>query len=736
MSFLPQRLLLATVIASIFATPAGSQTIAAPAPVKAVAPVAAPVQKVEITGNKDQYDPRRDDTASKIVVTQEEIVKNGDTSLADVLKRQPGVTVSGGNAGRGGGEIRMRGLGAGYTQILLNGEAAPPGFTLDNLSPNQVERIEIMRSASAEFSTQAIAGTVNMVLKSKVVPGQRELKLTLEGSNIFLSPIVNYQVSDKVGKLAYTLSSNLRLVKFKADQTVADDSFDAAGQQTLKRRADQSQEGRFANLSLSPRLIWSLDNGDTLTSQTFVNATGVRVEAATDWAQSGPSGIANRASERMQSIGSNPATMLRTDLQWVHKTAGGGKLDTKLGVNASRRQSGNAQQAYNDDTQFMDRRTETEAKDRGVTLVGKFSTSVVKDHTFATGWDAGSGTRDETRAQSELLPTGYQPSNPNGSFSATINRLAVFAQDEWNVTPKWSVYMGARWETLQTKSEGSDFNPSSSRYSVFSPLFQTLWKLPNSNNDQIRMALTRTYRAPGINRLIPRGDTAVNNSQIEPDSRGNPALKPELATGLDLSYEHFFGAGALVSASFYAKQIKDVTRTDVVFVDGRWVSMPVNDGHANTHGVELEAKFPLRQFFKTGPAIDLRANLSRNWSSVDNVPGPDNRIANQTPMSANFGLEYKMNPAFNMGGSFTYKSGGPVRTSKTTSGYTTIKREMDLFGLWKFDAKNQLRVSAVNVLAQPFVSITRYDDDAYGSRINRVDTPFTAMVRVTFEKKL
>ncbi|MET0982597.1 MAG: TonB-dependent receptor plug domain-containing protein, partial [Telluria sp.] len=125
-----------------------------------------PMQKVEVRGTAEGYDPRRDDTATRIVVGQEEIAKYGDTSVADVLKRVPGITVSSPN-GRGG-EIRMRGLGAGYTQILVNGERAPAGFSIDSLSPDVIERIEVLRAASAEFSTQSVAGTINIVLKKAI----------------------------------------------------------------------------------------------------------------------------------------------------------------------------------------------------------------------------------------------------------------------------------------------------------------------------------------------------------------------------------------------------------------------------------------------------------------------------------------------------------------------------------------------------------------------------------------
>jgi outer membrane receptor for ferrienterochelin and colicin len=109
---------------------------------------------------RSEYDPRRDDTATKIVVTQEEIARYGDTSVVDVLKRVPGITVSSPN-GRGG-QTRMRGLGAGYTQILINGERAPGGFTIDSLSPDVIERIEVLRAASANSRSAPAPAAASM----------------------------------------------------------------------------------------------------------------------------------------------------------------------------------------------------------------------------------------------------------------------------------------------------------------------------------------------------------------------------------------------------------------------------------------------------------------------------------------------------------------------------------------------------------------------------------------------
>ena len=62
-------------------TPAAIDNAAAP--LKAEKPAVSAMQSVEVKGSG--YDPRRDDTASKMVVGSEEILKYGDTNVTDVL---------------------------------------------------------------------------------------------------------------------------------------------------------------------------------------------------------------------------------------------------------------------------------------------------------------------------------------------------------------------------------------------------------------------------------------------------------------------------------------------------------------------------------------------------------------------------------------------------------------------------------------------------------------------------
>src|SRR5690349_4714575 len=104
----------------------------------ALAAQAAPAQPV-VEIKSARLDQRKEDTASTVVLTREELAANGDRTVADALRRLPGITISD-SAG-----IRMRGLGKGYTQVLLNGQPAPNGFSLDSLPPEVIERVEVLR---------------------------------------------------------------------------------------------------------------------------------------------------------------------------------------------------------------------------------------------------------------------------------------------------------------------------------------------------------------------------------------------------------------------------------------------------------------------------------------------------------------------------------------------------------------------------------------------------------------
>jgi outer membrane receptor for ferrienterochelin and colicins len=120
---------------------------------------------------------------------------------------------------------------------------------------------------------------------------------------------------------------------------------------------------------------------------------------------------------------------------------------------------------------------------------------------------------------------------------------------------------------------------------------------------------------------------------------------------------------------------------------------------------------------------------------VDSVPGPDNRLDQQTPVSATLGVDYKSpSGQLSTGSSFSFRNGGLARLSGTQGGYTSVRRDLDVYALWKLDPQNNLRVAVSNLLAQDYSTESLYTD-ANGT-LNRLSIAGgETQLRVTVEKR-
>jgi outer membrane receptor protein involved in Fe transport len=189
-----------------------------------------------------------------------------------------------------------------------------------------------------------------------------------------------------------------------------------------------------------------------------------------------------------------------------------------------------------------------------------------------------------------------------------------------------------------------------------------------------------------------------------------------------------------ISAGFSRRIITDYTATEVSQdIDGRWVARPFNIGSARANGLELETKLPLTLLIPSGPAIDLRGSFSRNWSSVAQVPGPGNRIAEQVPLQASLSADYAIDPV-TVGGSFVIRQGAWTTVTTTQSTFSNTRRDLDIYARWKMSKQSQLRVTAANVFAQESVRSAQFRDLA-GSATRTTVTPGYVVVRALLETR-
>lgn len=703
------------------------------------------LQDVVVQADKlSDTDERRYATASKIVFGREELDKYGDSTVGETLKRLPGVTL-GGNPGRGG-EIRMRGLGGGYTLILLNGEPMPRGFSLDSLSPEQIERIEIMRSPVAEYSARAIAGTINIVLREKIDKRSNEARPSLGMENGRFQPGLFLQRSDQLEGVGYSISANTYHRDQQNEQASHTTNIDTtSGLPTGSQQQTQNSRSQMDGAHLGSRIQWALGGGDSLILQPFISQHRSTSEGSNTLEQSGSSTMPAPYATS-QSRGNSTITMYRLMSQWKTRLEGGSKLELKANLSLSENDSQNGRRDYATDGSLVHTGNSlTHIRDTGFTTSGKYSQSLGGHHALATGWELETGQRHETASN---VQDGVNVLAREGdNLSAQTQRIAGYLQDEWDISPLWAVYGGLRWEGIHTESQSAG-NRFINDSHVLSPMAHSVWRLDPDSKDQIRLGLARTYRAPGLNQLVAIPNISNNypvsggNTANSPDQTGNPNLKPELAWGLDLAYEHYLPQGGLLSASVFYRDIDNLIRnlTTLQTVSWssaqRWVSMPTNVGHATSRGIELESKFKLEELFASRLPLDVRANYSYYWSSVDDVPGPNNRLDQQPRQTANLGLDYRApRLPLTVGGNLHWIPAYNIQQSAEQASYQGNKRVVDVYALWKFDRNLQLRLSAANWLHADALSGNSQLRDTslqQTSTINKTYRSFLARLEIKF----
>ena len=675
---------------------------------------AATLEAIHVEGRYDKdVDERRNSTAAKMVFGREELDRYGDSSLGDVLKRLPGITISG-RPGRGG-DIRMRGLGHGYTQILINGDPAPRGFSFDALAPEEVERIEIYRAPIAEHSARAIAGTINIVLREELRQHQTEVRLTGTEEQGYIQPGISVQRSDSEGRFGYNVAVNaFGRNQGNAVHTTTTAIDRASGQVDLLQDEFDASRTHGEGVHLSGRANWKLDGGDQLNLTPFLMQSRSPTPGYSLLDQS--VGATPPVFASATNLTESENTVARLGGDWQLRLAQGARLRLRFLYGVANSQSVTAQDDFDSaGTLTHTLSNATSIHDLTVSNGGKWSLPLHGGGEVSAGWDLEHVSRQEG---ADTIQDGVEQLAQFGSdIAAGVTRVAAFGQRDWNISPAWSSYAGLRWEGVVTTSDDAGTGLRNTE-SVLSPVLQSLWRLGDPQQDrpdQVRLALARTYRAPTLNNLIARPSLSPAypvsgpNSPISPDKIGNPQLRPELAWGLDGALEHYLAQGGILSASAFDRLIDDLMRTSTALEsvswspDPRWVSEPQNVGRAVAKGIELEAKFRLEEVSASAVPLDLRVNYSRFWSSVTQIIGPNNRLDQQPRQTANLGFDYHPRGLpLTVGANYNWTPAFLVQQSDTQVYGQGLKPVLDAYALWTLSPRTKLRFSVSNALHRDY----------------------------------
>jgi iron complex outermembrane receptor protein len=727
--------------AALLAAGVRAQTPEAPVPAPA-APPAPGSQRIEITGGRgSDADQRRQSTAAKIVIGRDEIERYGDSNTLELLKRLPGITIPGA-PGRGGNP-RLRGLGAGFTQILVDGERVAPGFALDAIPPEQIERIEILRAPTAETGARAIAGTINIVLREGYRRKVNDLHAGIEQEHGRTSGAASWTRNDTFGP-AWTVAGSLSLFQrrqLSPSRTHRTDIDRASGATLLERDGASATLSQRRGFHAHARIQWRDDDGRSLLVTPMLIGSRSRSDTR--------STLTNADFATSRTTGENRFAMARVNATFTHRLGSDGpRLEWRAGANRSRSDNHSVRREFDGagaPVRTIDESGDT--LDRGATFGLKASLLAGSGHQLVAGLELESNRRNEGRTN--LIDGVPQLAEFGENLKARSRRFALYGQDEWSVTPQWALHAGLRTEGIATEGEGANGTVDSNRGRVATPLLHTVWKFDPQARDQVRASLTRSWRAPNLGQLI--GRPSVNridpapgaNTELTADSAGNPALKPEVAIGIDIAIERYLADGGVLSANLFHRRIDDLIRNVVALEDVSWspgqprfVSRPHNIGKATTRGLELEVKFRLDQLIDDAPRTEVRANASVLRSRVQAVPGPDNRLAEQPGGTLNLGLDHRFRAApLTLGGNLNHTPGYRTRLEADRTMVQSEKNVLDVYALWTFSPELRLRLSLSNTLARDGVSTTVVDSAAV-TETSRTTTPSFANAQLRLEMKL
>lgn len=485
---------------------------------------------VTATGYEQQV---KDAPASISVIDRETLEERQYRDVTDALRSMPGVTVTGGGAGDRGADISIRGFGSEYTLILVDGQRVDTretrpngsaGFEQHWLPPLQaIERIEVIRGPmSTLYGSDAIGGVVNLITRKvpETWSGSVQADTTLqEDSNSGNAYKTNFYAA---GPLAEDLLGLQLWGQYSARQE----------DEIVYGYEDRALRSITGRLTLSPHQDHDISLEAGFTQQ-----------------------------DREQTVGNTvPLTGCR-----------GGCEDSE---STHRRQhyavSHNGRLSFGTiDSHVKYEIAENDGRDMEIANTDAKSSLVVPlgDHIVTVG---GSYTHE---ALEDLTSNRI-----SDRTEIDLTKYAGFVEDEWLITPGFSVTGGARL----------DYDENFGTH--VSPRLYGVWNM--TNEWTVKGGVSSGYRAPDLREITPDWGQVSRGGNVY----GNPDLQPETSLNKEVALLYTGLEGIDASVTLFHNDFQDkITRVECPIAtcpDGpnQFGALPtyrVNVDEAMTRGVEL-----------------------------------------------------------------------------------------------------------------------------------------------------
>ncbi len=540
--------------------------------------------------------PKDDDISAvpKTIITRDEMLQYGDQSVMDALRRAAGFQLATpGQGPRGGGGasgMRFRG-GVGPT-FLINGEPVQGGprggmSIIDTITPEMIERIEVVKQPSVAQASVASSAVINIILKEPLdsrISGSIKLgygKYEDSEKQSKSEQKISLQADGRENQWSYSVSANQMWV-------------DNTSLTKTETSADTREQSRTVNRSMqmfSPRLQYDLDDQQKLIAELFYR--NIKMDGYS----------ANQTQDDK-----NDSIRLNTRYERKDKD-----LSDKIRLS-------------------VERQTETQ-------LTRSPQNTIYTDETIHEYGLAYDGMRklDPTRQIKFGVDTRSSNLDSNVSNRLDEQRYALYAEGSWRFTDRQTITLGARQEWLN-RSGLVDYQDQH-----LSPVLAYRFDL--TEQWSIQTNLSQAFNSPKTDRLIPNVTVSTDSdagSLNNPDHGGNPDLKPEKTSAVEstLAYDSANGGMSLTA---YHREIKDYIEKVIALEGSRYVERPQNQNQATTYGVELSGRYALKQT-DAGHSFMLNGQISTIRAKVEDEQHNERLVSDVAPYNASAGLSYNFKP--------------------------------------------------------------------------------------------
>lgn len=678
-----------------------------------------PVEKVVVYGTA--YRNRTNDTAPSLNYGLDYFQKFEPLTAGDALKRVPSVTFQSDVLEYDG--VRLRGLDPGYTQILINGEQVPGSgidrsFFVDRIPAELIERVEIVRSSSADRSGDALSGAINIILRDA---------LSLDGGYVKAGAL-HFDDSEVKGTYGAVFGTEImgggRLLlggniqgrhnpksktSFRFDDLLAFDN-----------REDQSDVRDGTDYSLNGSMIVPVGLGELDLSGSWVRTDRTETEQSREYDD-----IVSTALINLQETSDQFEDIFQENWQVRAKFTAplfGGKANFKVGY-----------------ASFEDDITNTEfteewaggAPDIGTLEGEREFTDMIDRETFASfsqlyelekvdvkfgaDWRSKSRTSDirvTENAGGPLFPAPLIGDDQAYDIEETRFDPFLILRGQRGAV---EFEAGLRYETTTseiTDRNGGGSTTSSNDYAFALPSAHLLYNV--TPDDRIRASVARTVRRPSFDQLSPA--LLEEEPTEDNDLVGNPDLKPESAWGFDVGYEHRIGRRGVAGVNFFYREVTnriELQSTGVVSSEGSgFVLTPSNVGNGNVMGVEFDLSTPLTFIGLENTGVFM--NYSWLDSSItDLVTGEKRRFNDQAEFVFNVGFIHDIVEWGTSFGSSYRLQGDQFNRILGETVETTYGADLEMFIEQRFGERFVLRLAGSNLLnASKDETFFKYDTQA------------------------